>query len=95
MANFVYYLYLAGPYGDLRSAIISKDYQFTLNIKFSLTGDIADGMYFLQQKGIMHGNLRSCAIYIEADLSAKVGDWYVIYQVKHLKVFWALKCATS
>ncbi|OQV13963.1 putative serine/threonine-protein kinase [Hypsibius exemplaris] len=67
------------PYGDLRSAIISKDYLFTLKIKFSLAGDVADGMCFLHQHGFLHGNLRSCAIYIEADLSAKVADWEYAY----------------
>ncbi|XP_055336438.1 uncharacterized protein LOC129586934 isoform X2 [Paramacrobiotus metropolitanus] len=63
------------PYGDLRSIIIAKEYTFSLNMKYSLAGDIADGMEFLHYNGILHGNLRSCAIYIEANFSAKVGDW--------------------
>ena len=68
----------AGPYGDLRSLMIAKEQTFTLNMKFSLSCDISEGMEFLHKNGILHGNLRSCAIYIEANLAAKVGDWYEV-----------------
>lgn len=63
-----------GPFGDLRTLIISKKHVFSMNTKFSLTGDICEGMEYLHDCGIVHGNLRSCAVYIEANWTAKISD---------------------
>ncbi|OWA54996.1 putative Receptor-type guanylate cyclase gcy-19 [Hypsibius exemplaris] len=63
------------PFGDLRTLIIAKKYSFTMNIKFSIAGDIAEGMKYLHSHSIIHGNLRSCAVYVEANWAAKVSDY--------------------
>jgi serine/threonine protein kinase len=45
-----------------------------MNTKFSIAGDICQGMQYLHKSGIVHGNLRSCAVYVEANWAAKVSD---------------------
>lgn len=72
--NFMFFYTTVGPFGDLRTLIIAKKYKFTMNIKFSIAGDICEGMKYLHHHGIIHGNLRSCAVYVEANWAAKVSD---------------------
>ena len=68
-------LVLIGPLGDLRTALNNKRNELDAPIKFGMTKGITEGLLFLHSKGIIHGNLRSTSVYLEADWTTKISDW--------------------
>ncbi|GAU91815.1 hypothetical protein RvY_04002 [Ramazzottius varieornatus] len=67
--------FLISQFCDLRTALDNKRNELDAPIKFGMTKGITEGLLFLHSKGIVHGNLRSTSVYLEADWTTKISDW--------------------
>ncbi|XP_064616358.1 receptor-type guanylate cyclase gcy-29-like [Liolophura sinensis] len=61
--------------GPMTDILQDEKYNFTLNFKFSLSNDIASGLYYLHAQGITHGSLRSASCLIDSRWNVKIADW--------------------
>jgi serine/threonine protein kinase len=69
------------PKGALNDLLQNDKYQINLGLKYSLASDVAKGMLFLHQKGIIHGNLNSSCCLLDSKWTVKISDW------EHLRLF--------
>ncbi|XP_071091629.1 atrial natriuretic peptide receptor 2-like [Haliotis cracherodii] len=70
--------YVIGEYcgkGPMTDILQDEKYNLTNDFKFSLSSDIASGMNFLHNHGIIHGSLNSSCCLIDSRWTVKVGDW--------------------
>ncbi|XP_067651132.1 atrial natriuretic peptide receptor 2-like [Haliotis asinina] len=70
--------YVIGEYcgkGPMTDILQNEKYNLTNDFKFSLSTDIASGMNFLHNHGIVHGSLSSSCCLIDSRWMVKVGDW--------------------
>lgn len=66
----------SGPLGDLRTALDNKRNELDAPIKFGMARGITEGLTYLHENNIVHGNLRSSVIFLEADWTTRISDWY-------------------
>ena len=69
------------PKGALNDILQNDKYKVNLSLKYSLSTDIAKGMLYLHQKGIIHGNLNSSCCLLDSRWTVKISDW------EHLRLF--------
>ena len=70
------------PKGNLSDVVQNEKYRIDDNIKFSLAIDIASGMQYLHEQGIIHGMLSPQCCLIDAKWNIKISDW------EHSKLEW-------
>ena len=61
--------------GRLQDILHAGKYQLDAVFRYSILGDIMEGMTFLHKNGIVHGQLTSNSCYIDARWTVVVGDW--------------------
>ena len=63
--------------GDLRTLLnsVSQQHLLTQPVRFNMARGVAEGMRYLHEQMIVHGNLRSSSVYVESDWSVKISDW--------------------
>ena len=65
--------------GSVQDVVYNEKINLDDNFKFSISMDIASGMNFLHNLGIVHGYLNTASCYIDGRWNVKVGDWeYVL-----------------
>jgi serine/threonine protein kinase len=67
--------------GALYHVLQEERDRFNKDFKFSLCVDVASGLRFLHQKGIIHGQLSSLCCLLDAKWSVKLADW------EYIKIF--------
>lgn len=70
--------YVIGEYcrkGSLADVLQDNRITMTLEFKLALALDVCQGMCFLHNQHLIHGNLKACVCFVDAKWTVKVGDW--------------------
>lgn len=63
------------PKGELQDVLFNDKFNLDNNFKFSMSTDIAQGVLYLHNNGIVHGNINTNNCYIDARWNVKIADW--------------------
>ncbi len=75
VADFVWTAMELCTKGRLRDVLRSNRYNLDDNFKYSMSCDIAEGMIYLHDKRIIHGNLSTMTCWIDSRWNVKISEW--------------------